>query len=116
MAAVVAKIKAHRELLIKLARAKNNAQRRKVLKEMSADGIALLVEIVCNCLANKIKLSSYRLRKLRPHKKVIRKISGLRTVNQSRKALMIGGSFIPHLLLPLLAVVMGRVVDHALRK
>jgi hypothetical protein len=113
--AVSKRVRRHRKLLAQLSVAKSRKQRQQLLGKCGREPIVCLIEIIKNALARSYRIPPSRLRKLRPQAAKIRRISRIESITKARKALVGGGAFLPHILIPLLASLAGRLIENAIR-
>jgi hypothetical protein len=110
--AVSGRVSRNRKFLRRLAQTHTRKERRDVLEHCGREPIVCCVEILCNFLAKKFALPKKDLRMLKPHAPDIRRISTYRSVAKARRALIGRGSFLPQLLIPILASLVTSAVKH----
>lgn len=96
----------------------NPIKRKKLIKTSSIDNINALSEIALNTLKGNLKLTPLEIKKLKRHRKHIRKIAKRSiSAKQKRNILIQKGGFLPLLLTPFLAAVgsiAGSAIAHSL--
>lgn len=99
-------------VLDKLAKAKP-AERKKILESATLQLIKSIVECIENVLKGIIKLKAECIKRLKRHKKVLRRIYSAGKKLKQKKELIIqsGGSFLPLLLTPIISVLADKLMN-----
>ena len=106
------RIKRNVDVLFRLKRARKLAVQKQMLKDCDKKFIVCIIETVFNLLNNKIPIKECYRKKLCRHSRILRKVSKIRNENTGRKVLIQkGGSLIPLLVGPILAVISAIVSE-----
>lgn len=99
--------------LLRLLATTAPSTRKTILKAADYNLIKAIVECVYNVLVGNVKLSTQCTKKLRKHKKVLRKIHSKRSKKWKNKKKVIvqsGGSFLPLLLAPVISYLADKII------
>ena len=91
---------------IKRLQRMNTKARKSFLKHCNPDFIDCICECTKNLLRGNVPVTSSQFKKLKPHKKVLRKLSNKKLSNKQRRKLLIKqkGGFLPALIGPLVTL------------
>lgn len=102
----------------------NNNQRVALIRTADTDLIKCICECALNVLRGNVKVESSRMKQLKKHKKVLRKLiekpkkySRSRLWNNKKRTIIqSGGSFLPVLLQPLLSTIFSAILSSSIGK
>jgi hypothetical protein len=91
---------------IKSLQRMNCTNRKSYLKHCDREFIDSICECTKNLLAGNVPVTSKQYKKLKPYKKVLRKLSNKKLTNEHRRQLLVKqkGGFLPALLAPLVGL------------
>lgn len=100
--------------LEKLCKAKNDSERRKILKKCPKQIYSIICEIIKNVLNGNVRLSNYFHKKLHPYKNVLRKLARKGNLKLRKKIINQKGGFLNALLVPVISILAKIAADKLL--
>lgn len=91
----------------------NCKSRKKILKCCDSELTEAIAECIFNVLRENVKLEEKRIKKLRKHKKTLRKLGDPEENLNKKKKIIIqsGGSFLPLLLTPVVSYLFDKIIS-----
>jgi hypothetical protein len=97
-----------------LASSNSRPQRAQIVSQSTPHEMAALVELVANTLAGNISLNAKERRRLRSHRRNLRRMSKFHSARRARQFLVQHGGFSPALLVPIITQVASGVASELL--
>lgn len=96
--------------ILKLLSKSKPRQRKEIIKKASPDVIKTISECSLNVLNGNLRLTPTQKRKLKKHKNSLRRLAQRKISTNKRRKIIQSGGFLPLLLAPLLAPLVGGLI------